>query len=428
MPLRILLATIGSSGDVHPVIALGRALQARGHAITVVTNEIFSEQVRESGLEFVPLGTKAEAERLMNDPRLWDLRRGFGCIVDGAILPNIRRLYEIIEGRPGPSTVVAATTLCLGARVAQDRLGVPTASIHLQPGVFRSLVDSGRLGYFDLGPGVPRPVKRMLFWFIDALYVERRIGPGLNAFRSALGLAPVRGIFSGYIHSPQMVLGLFPEWFAAPQVDWPRNTHLTGFILHDAGGRAEALAEADDFLGAGPPPVLVTPGSAAVDRSRFFLHTVKACQSAGVRAMLVTNHPGQLPGSLPPGIRAFPYVAFSRILPRCAAVAYHGGIGTLAQAVRAGVPHLIVPNAHDQPDNGQRIERLGLGLSIGPRSYRPGRAARAIGELLRSPEVRERCREFAPKVDGAAALKRACALIEQLGQDPLARPGALRSQ
>ena len=410
-----MLPTIGSSGDVHPVIGIGRALKARGHHVTVVTNELFSEQIRENGLEFAMLGTRSEAERLMGDPRLWHLMKGFRSIVEGAILPNIRRLYEIIAERRGPSTVVAASTLCLGARVAQDRLGIPTASIHLQPGVFRSLVDNGRLGPFDLGPGVPRLLKRVLFWYIDAAYVDRLICPDLNAFRSTLGLPPVRGIFSRYIHSPQLVLGLFPEWFAAPQVDWPKNTHLTGFIMHDAGGQAQAHAEADDFLAAGTPPVLVTPGSAAMDRTRFFLQTVGACESEGVRAMLVTNHPGQLPGSLPPGIRAFSYLPFSRILPRCAAIAYHGGIGTLAQAVKAGVPHLVVPNAHDQPDNGQRIERLGLGLSVNPRNYHRGAAARVIGELIRSKSIRDRCREYAPRVDGSASLERACALIEQLG-------------
>jgi rhamnosyltransferase subunit B len=93
---------------------------------------------------------------------------------------------------------------------------------------------------------------------------------------------------------------------------------------------------------------------------------------------------------------------------------YHGGIGTLAQAVRAGVPHLVVPNAHDQPDNGQRIERLGLGFSLSPRRYRGSAASKAFGELLHSPAIRARCREFAPKVDGVVSLERACALVESL--------------
>jgi rhamnosyltransferase subunit B len=417
MPLRILLPTIGSSGDVNPVIGIGRALKARGHAVTIATNELFAGDVRECGLEFAELGTRAEAERLMSDPRLWHLRKGFGSIVEGAILPNIRRLYEIIAERRGASTVVAASSLCLGARVAQERLGIPTATIHMQPMTFRSLIDFGRLGPFDLGPGMPRIFKRTIFWCIDTLYVDRLIGPELNAFRASLGLPPVTGIFREYAHSPRLVLGLFPDWFAAPQPDWPRNSHLTGFILHDDGGHAEAHAEADEFLRAGPAPILVTPGSAAMDRSRFFLETVKACGRAGVRAMLVTNHPGQLPDNLPPGIRAFSYLPFSSILPRCSALVYHGGIGTLAQAVKAGVPHLVVPNAHDQPDNGQRIVRLGLGLCIDPRKYNEESAARAIGELRGSQRIRDRCREFAPRIDGRASLERACALIEGLGSN-----------
>jgi UDP:flavonoid glycosyltransferase YjiC (YdhE family) len=414
MALRILLPTIGSSGDVHPVIGLGRALRARGHSVSIATNEIFSGQIRDNGLDFIALGTAEEADRAMRDPRIWHLRKGFACIVELAILPNIRRLYGIIERFRGPSAVVAASTLCIGARLAQEKLGVPTASIHLQPGVFRSLVDNGRLGYFDFGRGMPRPLKRALFWLIDEIYVERLIGPELNSFRAELGLAPVRGIFRSYIHSPRLVLGLFPEWFAPPQVDWPRNTHLTGFILHDDGERLAVPSDAEEFLGAGPPPVLVTPGSAATDRRDFFRTTVKACQSAGVRAMLVTNHPGQLPGSLPPGIRAFPYLPFSRVMPRSSAIVYHGGIGTLAQAVRAGLPHLVVPNAHDQPDNGQRIERLGLGLSISPGGYREGAASRAIAALLSSGEIRRRCGEYAPRIDSAASAERACALIEGL--------------
>ncbi|HEY4989242.1 MAG TPA: glycosyltransferase [Opitutaceae bacterium] len=397
------------------MIGLGRALRARGHSVVLITNDLFAPQAAANDLGFIPLGTRVEAEELMADPRLWHPRLGFGCIVEKALLPNIERLYRIIEKERGPGTVVAATTLCLGARVAQEKLGVATATLHLQPSVLRSHVDNGRLGWINMGPGMPRAVKKAIFWIIDALYVERLIGPGLNDFRTSLGLPALRGVFSDYLHSPELVLGLFPEWFAAPQPDWPAHTHLTGFVLHDSGGTAEAHAEADAFLDAGPPPVLVTPGSAAMDRTAFFKHTVDACRDAGARAMLVTNHPAQLPATLPPGIRAFPYLPFSRVMPRCAAVVYHGGIGTLAQAVKSGIPHLVVANAHDQPDNGQRIERLGLGLGLSQGSYRRANARRAIGTLIQSATIRARCREFAPRIDSAEALRKACALIEALG-------------
>jgi rhamnosyltransferase subunit B len=413
MALRILLPAIGSSGDVHPVIGLGRALRARGHEAIVVTNAKFASQVRANGLGFIELGTAEAADDLMRDPRLWHLRKGFRCIAEKAIVPMIRPLYEIIAAHRGGSTVVAATSLCLGARVAQDHLGIPTATLHLQPGVFRSLVDNGRLWRFDLGPQKPRALKRLFFWIADRLIADRLICPGLNAVRSSLGLAPARGVFRSYLHSPRLVLGLFPAWFARPQPDWPPNSHLTGFVLHDEGERPLPDA-AEAFLASGPPPVLVTPGSAATDRTAFFERTARACAESGRRAMLVTNFPEQLPAALPPGVQAFPYLPFSRVLPRCAAIVYHGGIGTLAQAVRAGTPHLVVPNAHDQPDNGQRIERLGLGLCLSPRRYTVGRARLAFAELG-SPAVLARCAAFAPRVDAGRALDEACGLIESLG-------------
>jgi rhamnosyltransferase subunit B len=415
MPLRILLATIGSSGDVNPVVGLGRALRSRGHAVTIATNAFFEAEVRACGLEFTELGTKAEAEAIMNDPRLWHPRRGFASIMEGAVVPNIERLYRIVEAHRGAGAVVAATSLCLGARVAQEKLGVPTATIHLQPTVIRSHFDNGIIGPFNMGMDKPMFAKRAIFWVMDTFFGDRLVAPSLNAFRAKVGLAPVKGIFGDYLHSPQLVLGLFPEWFAPRQPDWPRNTKLTGFILQDAGGVPAAHAEAELFLAAGPAPILVTPGSAAMDRTRFFDNTVGACKRLGVRAMLVTNFPDQLPRELPEGIKAFPYLPFSSVMPRCAAVVYHGGIGTMAQTIKAGVPHLAVANAHDQPDNGARIEKLGLGFGTTQRRCGRRYMEQTISQLLHSPEIRACCREMAPKVNSALAEARACDLIETLG-------------
>src|SRR5579862_24803 len=413
--MNVLLPTLGSAGDVHPAIELGMALQKRGHRATVVTNEFFGDQIRASGLEFIAMGTIREGEEIIADPRLWHPTKSFECVAERVILPNIARLYEIIREHRAAHTVVAASGICLGARVAQEKLGVHLATVHLQPALFPSMVDAGHQGRIPMGPGVPRILKKALFWLMDTIWVERMLAPGLNAFRATLGLAPVHRIFRQYLHSPELVLGLFPDWFAPPQPDWPPNSHLTGFILHDAGAHYPVPDGVEEFFAAGPPPVVFTPGSAAATLTKFFRESVEACRIAGIRAMLVTNYPEQLPPDLPPGVRAFPYLPFSQILPRCSALVYHGGIGTLAQAIHAGIPHLVVPNGHDQPDNGARVERLGLGFSVCPERYKARRVARMLGELQTSPQIRQRCREFAGKIDQKAALERACSLIERLG-------------
>lgn len=423
MPLRILLASIGSMGDVHPVIALGKELRGRGHQVALATNGFFGTAVEAEGIEFVELGTRAESDALMSDPRLWSPFRGMGAILEMGVNPCIERLYRIIEARAS-GTIVAASSLCLGARVAQDRLGVPTATLHLQPGAFVSEMDAGQLGPLDMGPGKPRFLKRAIYAAADLAFAERLVAPVLNPFRASLGLAPARRIFRSYMHSPQLVLGLFPDWFGPPQADWPPHSHLTGFLMHDTGGEEAALGEAGEFLAGGPAPVLVTPGSAAKDRDRFFRTASAACAAEGARAMLVTNFPGQLPRRLPDGIRAFPYLPFSAIMPRCAAVAHHGGIGTTAQALRAGIPQLIVPNAYDQPDNGARVQRLGAGRWVGPLSARLGGVRRALREVLGSARIREASAALASRTDAPAAAARAADLVESLGGGQGLRPSS----
>ncbi len=419
--LNILLPTLGSAGDVHPTIALGLALKARGHRATILTNEFFAAQIRSTGLDYIPFGTIAEGEKALADPRLWHPTKGFACVAEHVFVPNIRRLYRLIEEHRNAHTVVAASGPCLGARVANEKLGVPLATIHLQPALLRSMYDSASVGQLPLGSAVPRFLKRALFWAADEFWVDKLLGPELNALRGELGLAPVRSILGKYIHSPQLVLGLFPDWLAAPQPDWPRNVHLTGFVMYDADTHFAVSEEAQEFLDSGPPPILFTPGSGAATLGGFFRASVETCRRTGLRGMLVTNFPEQLPKDLPPGVRAFSYLPFSQVMPRCAAIVYPGGIGTLAQSVKAGIPQLVVPYAHDQPDNAARVERLGLGHRLYPEQYRAEKIIPLLKDLLSSTAMRERCRFFSGKIDSAAAIERDCSLIEGLAAQPNGR-------
>jgi rhamnosyltransferase subunit B len=413
--LNVLLPTLGSAGDVNPVIGLGLALRARGHRATVITNPYFQASIEARGLGFLPVGSLQDVESALADPDLWHPRKGFGVVARRVIAPSIEVVYRQIESAADADTVVAASGISLGARIAQERLGVPTASIHLQPIVIRSLIDSGMFGTVRISAAQPRWFKQALFRLIDWAAIDRIIARPLNEFRATLGLAPVRRVLARWLHSPECVIGFFPDWFAPPQADWPPHTHLVGFPLWDGGGGAMPDG-VPEFLRAGPPPIVVTPGSAAAHSQRFFAESIAAIGRIGARAMLVTNFPEQLPRHLPAGVRAFGYVPFSDVLPHAAALMCHGGIGTLAQGVKAGIPHLVVPNAHDQFDNGWRIARLGLGRSIAERRFRAAAGAEALASLIHDASLRQRCGAYAARMDGEAALGRACELIEALAR------------
>ena len=411
--MKILLVPVGSAGDVHPFVAIGAVLRQRGHVVTVITSPVFEKLIRRVGLQFVPLGTVEEFDAVTQDPNLWDERRGFE-VVARTVRTATPHIYHVISERyvAGKTTVVAAG-LAFGARIAQERLGVPLVTMQLQPAAFHSVYVSPVLHpWLSQIDWLPRLPKRVVFRFVHLL-ADRIVGPETNRFRATLGLPPAHYFVSEWWNSPQRVIGLFPEWFGPPQPDWPPQTVLTGFPLYDESDDEELSSEVARFLDEGDPPIVFTPGSAMRHGGQFFAASLEACQLLGRRGMLLTRHADQLPTQLPNEVRHFDYVPFSQLLPRCAALVHHGGVGTLAQGLAAGLPQLATPIAHDQPDNAVRLQRLGVGRTLKPAAYRGPAVARELEPLLSSLEVAVSCRAVAEKLRGSDAVERTCDLIEQ---------------
>lgn len=411
--MNILLPTIGTAGDVHPMIALAHTLQRRGHRVTIVTNPLHEQTVLDAGIEFHPLGTRADSEALLADPDLWHPRRGFQTIARGAVLPAMRPLYEFIAAQDLSDTVVAAQSLALGARVAHDKLDVPLATIHLQPSLIRSVYDPPINGV-PMPEWFPEPLRHAWWWLADNVVIDPILADGVNSFRDELGLPPESRLFHEWLHSPQRVLGLFPDWFAPPQPDWPPQTRLTGFPLYDTGQGNPLPASLQHFLDAGAPPLVFTFGSGMRHADELFRASLAAAQELNCRAVVLTRDRSQLPSTLPPGAHHEPYVPLADLLPHVGLLVHHGGIGTVAQGLASAVPQLITPFTHDQPDNARRLQRLGVGLSLSPDRLRARDIARAIDKLLSDPAVKTRCDDLARRTNPHQARQAAADCIEQL--------------
>lgn len=411
--LNILLVAIGSHGDVHPFVGIGVALRSRGHRVRVVVNDYFAPLVRQAGLEAISVGTADEYRELATHPDLWHRRKGSRFVFQ-AMGRLIRPVYDSIvtHNLPG-ETVVAHSSLGLGARIAQDKHAIPTASIHLQPSVFRSAIEPAILPGLPAGRWTPIPLRRLIYAAADLLVIDRLIGPPVNAVRAELGLPKVRRLLDGWWNSPQRVIGLFPSWFAPPQTDWPPQTRLTGFPLFDESGLTALPPELERFLGNGDAPIAFTPGSAMWSGHDFFSESAQACAILGCRGLLLSRHRDHIPRALPPGVIHLDYAPFSQLLPRCAAIVHHGGIGTSAQALAAGIPQLITARAHDQPDNAARLERLGVAQSITSRHYRAPRIAAVLNKLIIAPRVAA-CRAVSARFAGVDPVGQTCDLLETL--------------
>lgn len=412
--MNILLLTLGSAGDVQPFIGLALALQNRGHRVSVATHGYFKTHIERAGLEYIELGTSADYLASLDNPDLWHPRKGFELMVKELILAFLRPAYELIASRDPADTVLVASGFMFAARAAHEKLGLPLATVHLQPASFWSVCQPNVMSGLVLPDWLPQAVKRFVVNAIEKMVLERALTPGTNKFLAELGLPPARRIYSHWMHSPQRVLGLFPDWFAPVQADWPKQTRLTGFINYnnDAGGTLGADIEA--FMDSGDPPIVFTPGTAMRHGQRFFEAGIGACQQLGRRGLLLTQHRAQVPSDLPEGIVHADYVPLGAILPRSLALVHHGGIGTLAQGLAAGTPQLVMPMAHDQPDNAARLERLGVGISLTPGKFRTSAVVKKLDYLLRSDGVKRACQHYAGKIDFGGALQNACLEIEQL--------------
>jgi UDP:flavonoid glycosyltransferase YjiC (YdhE family) len=413
--MHVILATIGTDGDVFPHIGLGAKLRARGHRVTLAAPETYRDRASHFGLEFCPLVSTEEINRVIADPDLWHpFRSGWMMARWGSRF--IHGQYDLLAGLArDPGAVLVGNPGVLATRLVQETLGTPMASLLLQPGLIPSSTAPPEMpGGLTLPRGLPHPAGRIYWSGIDA-FSYLLVAKPLNRVRRALGLAPVKRVFRWW-WSPDLVVGLFPDWYAAPQPDWPAQLRLAGFGQYDGGRGAKLADDVQEFCESGPPPIAFTLGTGMTHAAAFFRAAVAACETLGARGLLLTKYRHHLPPRLPPTVRHCPFAPFRQLLPRCVALVHHGGIGTTAAALASGTPQLILPLAWDQPDNAARVHKLGAGDWLGPRRRSAKHLARALSRLM-VPAVKSRCRAVADKLATESdGLEVAARWVEDLGE------------
>jgi rhamnosyltransferase subunit B len=412
---RIVLATMGSLGDLHPKIALGLELRERGHDVTIAAMEFYREKIGQIGLAFSPMAPHLDPENTDLGRELMDADSGTETILTQIIMPSLREMYDDVVRACEGADLLISGEITYAVKSVVEKTGIKWVSTSLSPISFFSRYDP------PVPPQAPW-IENLRFMgplFHGALLSmgKMRTRPWLGRyreFRRELGLDPHHDpIFSGKF-SPLLHLAMFSRVLGAPQPDWPANTVQTGFCFYDGQADTGTMpAGLGDFMDAGDPPIVFTLGSAAVmDPRDFFEESIKAAKTLGRRAVVLYGVFGEAPAGLTDEIRGFDYAPYSLVFPRAACAVHQGGVGTTGQVLRAGVPHLIMPYGHDQPDNAARCRRAGVAEIVGRDDYTAETAAQELAKILSERRYAEAARNAAEKVDAEGGAKTAADAIE----------------
>ena len=394
----VLVVAIGTAGDTYPFLRIARELIARGHRVTLLGVPAHADIVAAAGVPFRGLGTEAQYRAALDHPDVWHPRKGFKVVWDG-LRGEADALPDYIAGLPAdePLAMLAHPLALPGAALArQRRPDLRVVAAWLAPANLRTVHDPLTIGPVHMPRWIPLLWRHFVWGMVDARLVDPVAVPDINASHARHGLAPIRHFVDHLQDVADANVTLFPPWFAATPPDWPRPLAEGVFALHDPHdphARAALPPELERFLQAGTAPLVLTPGSGNRQARGWLARAVEAAQRIDRRALLLTPHREQVPDPLPPGMLWLPYVPLGALLPRVAALVHHGGIGTTAEALRAGVPQVIVPLAYDQFDNAARVTALAAGASVrgGAAGARPRALAAALRGLLASDAIRAGC-------------------------------------
>jgi sterol 3beta-glucosyltransferase len=408
----------GTRGDVQPVVALAKGLIAAGHRVRMIASPNFREFVARHGIDFIPSSIDVQEMMASEEGKLWT-DRGTSPIAQMRLLRRLldrtapTMMREAWDACQGADAVISTATSESFATSIAERLGVPHVSALVAPAFVAT-----RSGAASLLPVFPNR-ESILNYVSGKLFAEagfyRLSAKLINAFRAeTLGLG--RQSVSQYAakHRRKPVVHGYSKHAVPHPTDWPETFHTTGYwFLED--DLWEPPAELVEFLEAGEAPVCIGFGSmTGRDPNAFTRLLCDAVTRSGRRAVLLSGWGGIGDAALPPNILRLDAAPHAWLYPRMAAVVHHGGAGTTAAALRAGVPMVVVPHLGDQPYWGQRMHALGVAPKpITRPKLTPEGLANAIGKATSDAAMRKQAADLGTKIRAEDGIADAVLLIER---------------
>jgi sterol 3beta-glucosyltransferase len=417
--MKIAVVASGSRGDVQPYVALGKGLADAGHTVRLLTSDDFESLARGAGLEFISSGTSVE--QMLQNPEWRQVTESgnFVKILGKMNAEMKRRAEDFAREMPpaleGADLVIAGMAGMGGAFSIAEKLNIPVTLAYVVPFTPTRAFPAPLFPRLPLG-GITNPlsfqVLRQVFWQstrIADVHTRKRLGMRPPSFWGPYGALDRRRVPTLYGYSRHVL----PE-----AGDWGDHIRVTGYWYLDAAPDWTPPAGLTDFLKAGPPPVYIGFGSMVnKDPAAVAELTLKALALSGQRGVLASGWGGLSPADLPDNVFMIGSVPHRWLFPQMAAVVHHGGAGTTAAGLGAGIPSIIVPFMADQPYWGRRVQALGVGPAPIPRRRLTAvNLAAAIQQAVSDSGMRGRAAALAERIRTEDGVRRAVAAIQQYSQ------------
>jgi rhamnosyltransferase subunit B len=399
---KVVLAGIGTKGDYFPLLALGRELVQRGYAVHLLSTEGAGTLAASHGLGF----TAVAAEQTDNTVSIQD---NLAHHVLPSFAPTQRYFREQVAF--GQQMVVVNLAEFSATNLACELYGLPVCRLYLAPNRIGSLIRppwpfrdavEGRLATTCRKHWLPQIYSKMAH---SPLFIS-----ALNPLRAEVGLPPVETI-DDIDRVVRARIGLFPSWYAEPASDWPQRFDLAGFPLPSSS--ASLPGEFTELVRREGSPIVFTPGTGVPDVELWFEQARQCCEALGMPGVFLSRHFRMPSGGLGSKIRHFEFLDLEAVLKHAALLVHHGGIGTTARAFQAGVPQIVRARLYDQPDNGDRVARLGVGRLLWGQNDSQDELIAAAKHLINDPEVKHRLEHFRTEIAGSDGIALGASLIER---------------
>ena len=419
MGKKIAFTTLGSLGDLNPMLGLALELRNRGHEISFSTSRYFRPFIEKHGLPYHEVLPNLDPYNKDIIHTVLDPKRGPERLHREILFPSIAESYRAFLPIAEESDLIVNGILSYFAPLCTRKLQKPWAAVMLSPMTFWSVYDPPVIPtveylrhVYRFGPNVNR------FLFREVFRVSQVWTEPVQDLKRREGIADPSNPLTDGAASPYLNLGLYSRLLGEVQPDFPPNTTLTGFVLFDQNLTHQELSSSLlNFLQQGAPPVVFTLGSNSVMKHGYLFDLFyEVAMKLNSRSVILTGEASYARYSGMSNDKVFfdTYAPFSKLFPHAACIVHQGGIGTTGQAMHSGNPMLVLPECNDQHDNLARTKRLGIAKGIPLQNVSAGKLRHAIEKLLTAPGYTCRASQVAAQLKQENGLVTAADAIEKL--------------